>query len=94
MDFADISKWVNPLIDRMDHRHLGTIEFDVRDSWRVEGMPYDLYPSSENLLYWIGEQLSDLPWSQLTLEETCTSYAALSREEFNATRNESRAANA
>jgi 6-pyruvoyltetrahydropterin/6-carboxytetrahydropterin synthase len=98
-DFADISKIVKPLIERLDHHHLGTIEFDVRDSWKVEGMPYDLYPSSENLLLWIGNELlrywdhgnglERLDWSKLAIEETCTSYAELTREEFDATWNKS-----
>jgi 6-pyruvoyltetrahydropterin/6-carboxytetrahydropterin synthase len=89
MDFAEISNGVKPLIDSLDHRHLGTIEFDVRPSWQVEGMPWDFYPSSENLLYWIGDQLKGMVWSKLALEETCTSYAELTREEFDATRNQS-----
>jgi 6-pyruvoyltetrahydropterin/6-carboxytetrahydropterin synthase len=71
MDFADISAAFKDFIDLyLDHRHLNDI---------VE------YPSSELLLYWLGQAREDFPWSKLALEETCTSYAELTREEFNAT---------
>jgi len=99
MDYADISKMVKPLIERLDHRHLGTIEFDFKDSWLVPDMDPEFYPSSENLLSWIGNELlrywdygnglERLDWSTLALEETCTSYAELTREEFNASINKS-----
>jgi 6-pyruvoyltetrahydropterin/6-carboxytetrahydropterin synthase len=88
-DFAEISMWVKPIVESLDHRHLGTIEFDVRDSWLVENMDPEFYPSSENLVNWIGYQLISFPWSKLAIEETCTSYAELTREEFNATPNQS-----
>src|SRR5437660_12657062 len=83
MDFADISKMVNPLIDRLDHHHLGTYDdFGSLqlNQWGVLGMPHDIYPTSENLLTWIGKQLT-LDWSILAIEETCTSYAELTRKE-------------
>ena len=96
LDFADISAHVKPLIERLDHRHLGQwIDERARtimtnDSiangggdWSVEGLPQDFYPSSENLLWWIGSQLTqDLDWHKLALEETCTSYAELTRDEY------------
>src|SRR6267142_590844 len=84
MDYADMSSAVKPLIDRLDHRHLGTYDdFDTFqcDQWGVSGMG-KVYPSSENLLHWVGKELPTLPWTKLALEETCTSYAELSREEF------------
>jgi 6-pyruvoyl-tetrahydropterin synthase len=84
MDFADISEVVKPLIERLDHRHLGTWESLFTDNytdWGVEGLPRNFYPTSENLLNWIGEQLH-LQWSLLSIEETCTSRATLTRKEF------------
>jgi len=129
-DFADISKVMTPLVERLDHRHLGA--WEVQGEWipklhgfDVEGLTEDVYPSSENLLIWIAGQIEGLDvyhlirkdhtpepftpypgqlietdededeevtlqsyWSKLALEETCTSYAELTREEFNATRNQ------
>ena len=93
MDYADMSSCVKPLIERLDHRHFGSwghILTDVNqledpdhhNNWFVPGLPISFYPSSENLLYWIGKQLDTLAWTKLALEETCTSYAELSREEF------------
>jgi len=126
MDYADMSAAVKPIIERLDHRHLGAwcvflkdrtkIEDsslsnsliaeiwghkDVTDGdgnvilptpeenkyfldWRVPGLPRDFYPSSENLLFWIAEELSKVQfrWSKVALEETCTSYAELKLDEF------------
>lgn len=107
MDFADISKHVNPLIEALDHRHLGQWAFAVPNEslmweifhehnamtsiephpWRVPWLHRMFYPSSENLLVALGNKLIEFSWSKLALEETCTSYAELTREEFNATRN-------
>lgn len=100
MDFADISKMVKPLIERLDHRHLGAPYMVVDGHYMLTTVPemdYSFYPSSENLLIWIGNELlrywdygnglEHLDWFQLALEETCTSYCELSRLEFdNATR--------
>ena len=99
MDYADISAAVKPLIDRLDHRHLGqwsdrenqsriptsaAFAVGLGTSHMVEGLDPTFYPSSENLLFWIGEQLSQrLNWSKVALEETCTSYCELTRTEFN-----------
>ena len=96
MDYAEISEVVKPLIEKLDHHHFGQwraerIEggfYDIMNytkqykSWGVIGMPIEFYPSSENLLIWIAEQLSTLKWSKLALEETCTSYCELTRDEF------------
>lgn len=95
IDYAEITSVVKPLIEKLDHKHLGAT---IAIGWEtpsmlyntVEGMPDYFYPSSENLLNWIGEQLSTFPWTALALEETCTSYAELSRKEFNETHHESR----
>lgn len=93
MDFGDISDAVQPLIERLDHRHLGTwndrwmklaivpdIEVDTSTLWSVPDLPLDFYPTSENLLIWIGDQLT-LNWSKLSIEETCTSRATITKEE-------------
>ena len=121
MDYADISRTVKPLIERLDHRHLGQWAYANKkvpiapvEEWKVPELPEDFYPTSENLLVWIGEQLTpvhvakpnldqlermtlggvipttditdtvitlagSLNWSELTLEETCTSSATLRR---------------
>lgn len=124
-DFADISKIVKPLIERLDHHHLGAwsgalpYSTESAQKWMVQGLPTEFYPTSENLLWWIASQLNrldvyslhrrdgstepllnikpgtmietsegeevELPsyWSQLSIEETCTSMAMLTREEYN-----------
>jgi queuosine biosynthesis protein QueD len=58
VDFADISSWVKPLVDSLDHRHLGEWEIDgdwipMHKGFNVPEMPENFYPTSENLLYWI-----------------------------------------
>jgi 6-pyruvoyl-tetrahydropterin synthase len=95
MDYAEISNAVKPLIGRLDHRHLGawTPLFhkpmnSLHSVSMVPGLPDEFYPSSENLLIWIGNELAGMRWSKLALEETCTSYAELSREEFDAIGNQ------
>lgn len=97
MDYAEISEKVKPLVEALDHKHLGAweipwialdmspqIDLDYVGTWAVVGMPKDFYPSSENLLWWIGEKLEDvgLDWFSLGIEETCTSYAELTKKEF------------
>ena len=85
MDFGDISEVVRPLIERLDHHHLGTwddIGGYTMDQSGVPGLPHDFYPTSENLVYWIGAQLKELPWSKLSIEETCTSRATLTQKEY------------
>jgi len=96
-DFADISSIVKPLIDALDHRHLGTydVECNLLKRWMPESLyyPINIYPTSENLLDWIAHYFSSFTnefrtdrvlnkWSQLELLETCTSSAILTREEF------------
>jgi 6-pyruvoyltetrahydropterin/6-carboxytetrahydropterin synthase len=93
-DYAEISAAVKPLIEKLDHKHLGawSVEKDNvihhingQHIWGVEGLDGYFNPTSENLLWWIGRQLNDkIHWSSLALEETCTSYAVLTREEFDA----------
>jgi 6-pyruvoyl-tetrahydropterin synthase len=81
-DYADISALVKPIIEQLDHHHLGT-DIGGPPAWYG---PFSIYPSSENILLWLGARLlvHGLDWSRLALEETCTSYAELSREEFDA----------
>ncbi len=108
MDYGDISAAVKPLVDALDHRHLGAWAVFTEDregkqdgdkalraeiwgsetdpyfaSWRVPGLPENFNPTSENLLWWIGDQLeTKLDWHKLILEETCTSRAELTKQEF------------
>lgn len=95
-DYAEISDVVKPLIERLDHRHFGQwfqdeyphgckdfMGWEVNAAWAVPGMSPEFYPSSENLLIWIGHQLrKDLSWSKLALEETCTSYCELTWQDY------------
>lgn len=91
MDYADIKAAVQPIVDALDHRHLGQysapgLEITLRSSLHgVTALPEDFYPTSENLLYWIASVLDDrLPkWSCIALEETCTVEALLTRQEWN-----------
>lgn len=107
MDYAEMSAVVKPLIEKLDHRHLGawcvygkdrdpegdqTLLAEIwgdddhpfYDTWFVPGLPLDFYPTSENLLFWIGYKLAEIQfrWSKLAIEETCTSYAELKLDEF------------
>lgn len=110
MDYAEMSAVVKPLVENLDHRHLGAWCVYLKDrtgiedsvvansllaeiwggedgysaTWQVPGLPLGFYPSSENLLFWIGEQLAKVQfkWSKLAIEETCTSYAELKLDEF------------
>lgn len=91
MDYAKLKEIVQPLVDSLDHRHLGTWG-DVREpayhTWGVQNLPRDFYPSSENLLFWIAEQLTPkLPgWCLMELKETCSSACILWAEDFAAVR--------
>lgn len=59
MDYVDIKKVVQPIVDSLDHRHLGTFQGDFGElpiAWRAPtGSAF--YPSSENLIVWIANQL-------------------------------------
>jgi len=85
MDYGDIKSVVQPLVDMLDHHHLGTwhsILLPYNSTW---GLTAEIYPSSENLLMWIASMITKptiLPWSRLELNETCTSAAILTREEY------------
>lgn len=91
MDYADIKRSVSSIVDRLDHRHLGTWYHPMFDSTFtqeahfVPGLPFDFYPSSENLIVWIASELTRLlrdMWSKVELNETCTSKCILTREEY------------
>lgn len=90
MDFAELSVEVKNLVADLDHHHLGAWAPAVlphTSAWSVPWLTKDFYPTSENLLIRIGTrllQIHQLDWSTLSLEETCTSRATLTREEFNA----------
>lgn len=89
MDYADITSAVIPVVDQLDHRHLGQWTNKLQPdniSWSVFFLGSDFYPSSENLIVWIGAQIDDQAgkkfWSKLELNETCTSGCILMREEY------------
>ena len=130
MDFGDISKVVKPIVEALDHRHLGQWDIDINSTegvpkynpfWAIGGVaaPIGFYPTSENLLLWLAPQLWPLDmweikranqpaeyrtmspdevtnyqpgsgpwlrrtveWSSIAIEETCTSYALLTRKEY------------
>jgi len=88
MDYGDISKAVKPIVEDLDHRHLGVWDVFAEDSnigtARCRALPLEFYSTSENLLMRIAELLMiSLPqWSALSLEETCTSEALLLRCEY------------
>jgi 6-pyruvoyltetrahydropterin/6-carboxytetrahydropterin synthase len=79
IDFYDVSQIVSPIVERLDHRHLG---HTANQGSTVEGLNI-VVPTSECLLVWIANQLPfDFPWASLELNETCTSAAILEREEW------------
>lgn len=86
MDYALIKDYVQPIVDLLDHRHLGFGEHQGKyvyphDELVLKNMP--MLPTSENLLIWIARQLpEEFPWIQLELNETCTSSAILLRSDF------------
>lgn len=97
MDYGQLSAKVNPLIEELDHRHLGSWDIPLQmldlstdwllehnENWAAPGLSKNFYPSSENLIVWIGERLLErgLDWHQLRLNETCTSSCVLNRADF------------
>jgi queuosine biosynthesis protein QueD len=99
-DYGDLAKAVNPIINDLDHAHLGAWSTDRvlithRGSdtqtlpWGTKEVEwlFNMYnPTSENLLVEIAKQLvkTGCPFSSLTLNETCTTSCSLTWEEFNA----------
>jgi 6-pyruvoyltetrahydropterin/6-carboxytetrahydropterin synthase len=107
IDYGELKRIVQPVVDNLDHKHLGSWYhpmFDnsfVKQDHFVTGLPFDFYPSSENLIVWIGKEIDldvygacvhNIPmkpgfeWSRLELDETCTSKCILTREEYEQTR--------
>lgn len=86
VDFADIKSAVQPVIDELDHRHLGTWEelsVEHLMQWGVHWLPINFNATCENLLFEIGMRLpADFRWSKLSLQETCTSEASMTKAEF------------
>lgn len=105
MDYVDIKTPVEQqIISELDHKCLGDwtaklfmspdgVDYAPLEKHCVHGMPFDFYPSSENLLIWIGKMLCNpssrmrgiglgLNWSKLELDETCTSSCILTREDY------------
>lgn len=89
LDFYEITKVIGPIIEELDHHHLGTwqglgVGFDpLQQGWAVAWLSDDFNATSENLLLELAKRISgSLTWSELSLHETCTSSATLTREEF------------
>lgn len=98
IDYYNIKEVIQPIIDELDHHHLGYGESRTelglqRVKSTVYWIPPEFKPTSENLLVLIAEEIGkrnhnygpryNLPWCTLILNETCTSEARLSRAEFN-----------
>lgn len=85
MDYADLKVAIQPIVDdHLDHRHLGTDLMSIDKTFILSGS-VNIYPSSENLIIWIGRQIDSYMkqrWSRLELDETCTSKCILTREEY------------
>lgn len=90
MDFFDLKTHVQPVIDRLDHTHLGSGDIYIASTDEIQwiGPSHELslpkLPTSENLLLWIAEQLYEkgFQFATLRLNETCTSEAELNWHEF------------
>jgi len=88
MDYGTIKDLIDPLINRLDHHHLGygRVEIEGESEFLlsdVEGLPKRFLPTSENLLWWIARHIPiKVPWCTLELNETCTSAASLTKDEF------------
>lgn len=102
-DYAELKRHIQPLIDDLDHRFLGAWTdlfykpmLERHQHQLVPGLPIDFYPSSENLIVWIAEELDrrggryvnevvyfQFPyWCKLELKETCTSSCVLTRDDY------------
>lgn len=92
LDYTYIKNDVQPLIDDVDHHHLGCGIVYSEEHGRVmlpsdvPWLPYGFKPTCENLLWLFGRRLRmlapELPWTLLVLEETESTSAALSVDEF------------
>lgn len=92
MDYADLKAAVTPLVQSLDHQHLGNGHVLVSgpDGLRarkhlpstVPGLTLE-NPTSEELLWWIADHIPlGLQWAILHLKETCTSDAELTYQEW------------
>jgi 6-pyruvoyl-tetrahydropterin synthase len=95
VDFYDITKAVKPLIEDLDHAHLGAWEtskvlVDTKfehSTHSVFWLPTDFNPTSENLLVQIGKRLlsQGFTFSYLQLDETPDTECGMSWTEFQRT---------
>jgi 6-pyruvoyl-tetrahydropterin synthase len=91
-DYAWIKESVQPLIEMLDHHHLGQGKapygwFETHDLYcdkHLVNLEFPMLPTSENILLWIAEQLNErkFKFSSLRLNETCTSECELTWDEF------------
>lgn len=92
MDYAGLKGAIQPIVDDMDHAHLGvwsTSKVCIDFGEMLEGetgtkyVPWlkEINPTSENLLISIARQIK-IPWSWISLNETCTTSCKLTREEY------------
>lgn len=84
LDYAVLKDLVTPLIDQLDHQHLGYGNLgDGNKLYRVPSwLPIGFYPSSENLVVAIANHLTPIIKEntnarlyEVSLKETCTSAA-------------------
>jgi len=94
VDYGDIKSSIQPIIDELDHAHLGAWETDkvsISSKQEYPGCTKQVSwlrttnPTSENLLIEIAKQIvkRGQVFSSLTLDETCTVSCLLTWEEFN-----------
>lgn len=103
VNYRDIKAALEPLIEGLDHWHLGYENFAgagchitspvVQQYLSASSDNFEMWePTSENLLYviadWITLHAPSLNWLTLKLEETCTASAILTREEYDLERKE------
>jgi 6-pyruvoyltetrahydropterin/6-carboxytetrahydropterin synthase len=85
MDYVDIKAVVQPIVDSLDHHHLGHGDRGLADAHLLT-RSFPLVPTSENILIWIAGQLvknaPNFNWTCLALNETCTSEARLYASDY------------
>jgi 6-pyruvoyl-tetrahydropterin synthase len=81
IDYADIKVIVNPIIEMLDHHHLGSSSVSglyLPADEQLFNLAFPEVPTSENVLMWIASQLPEgFNWQCLALNETCTSEARI-----------------
>lgn len=85
MDYAILKGIVQPIVDKLDHKHLGAFWPTTTLAHNDSVLPEDFYPSSENLVVWLADVLTGmhgLKWSKIELEETDTSRCTLLYEDY------------